>query len=207
MVEQFIDLVRRHEDSFYDFVHRVYLHDSGLFASLMEWIENIIGFLRQGTSAPIDMDLVVDALDEESRQALDVELNKLLKWNQRKKSALFLRKTTKYIPGEETSLPVTMDELGIDEEIMAELRGDEDDQDENDQVTKVEEEHMEDDDSVEEFDPIIEERQRMKRKANRPANIIPPKPKLRTVKTLLPAFKEQVYPILHKFVSENEKDI
>ncbi|KAL2314193.1 hypothetical protein POMI540_2211 [Schizosaccharomyces pombe] len=207
LVEQFIDLVRRHEDSFYDFVHRVYLHDSGLFASLMEWIENIIGFLRQGTSAPIDMDLVVDALDEESRQALDVELNKLLKWNQRKKSALFLRKTTKYIPGEETSLPVTMDELGIDEEIMAELRGDEDDQDENDQVTKVEEEHMEDDDSVEEFDPIIEERQRMKRKANRPANIIPPKPKLRTVKTLLPAFKEQVYPILHKFVSENEKDI
>ena len=47
-VELFIDLVSRHEQAFYHFVHKVQSKGEGLFDSLMRWIELFLTFMREG---------------------------------------------------------------------------------------------------------------------------------------------------------------
>lgn len=45
-VQNFVDLVARHEARFYSFVHQVHSKGSGLFDGLMHWIELFINFIR-----------------------------------------------------------------------------------------------------------------------------------------------------------------
>ena len=59
LVTLFIDLVGRHQNSFYKFVHSAHSHDDGLFESLMSWIESILSFLRDGTGEVVDIDSLV----------------------------------------------------------------------------------------------------------------------------------------------------
>jgi len=47
-VQLFIDLVGRHEQAFYSFVHKVHSKGEGLFDSLMKWIELFLTFVREG---------------------------------------------------------------------------------------------------------------------------------------------------------------
>lgn len=47
-MQTFIDLVNRHEQSFYTFVHKVHSKGSNLFSSLMSWIELFLDFVRDG---------------------------------------------------------------------------------------------------------------------------------------------------------------
>lgn len=49
-VQLFIDLVSRHEQAFYSFVHKVHSKGEGLFDSLMKWIELFLTFIRDGLS-------------------------------------------------------------------------------------------------------------------------------------------------------------
>lgn len=63
-VQTFIDLVDRHEQAFYNFVHKVHSKGSDLFSSLMAWIEIFLDFLRDGIppqadGGPIRIDLDV----------------------------------------------------------------------------------------------------------------------------------------------------
>lgn len=53
-VQTFIDLVDRHEQAFYTFVHKVHSKGSDLFASLMAWIEIFLDFLRDGIPPAAD---------------------------------------------------------------------------------------------------------------------------------------------------------
>ncbi|KAI5796581.1 hypothetical protein EDC01DRAFT_651940 [Geopyxis carbonaria] len=59
-VQSFIDLCARHENNFYKFVHEVHIHDDGLFQNLMGWLEEILGFLRNGprSGRKLDMNLL-----------------------------------------------------------------------------------------------------------------------------------------------------
>ncbi|KAF8845796.1 hypothetical protein BDN67DRAFT_993435 [Paxillus ammoniavirescens] len=50
-VQAFIDLVNRHEQSFYAFVHKVHSKGSGLFENLMQWIERFLTVVREGIGA------------------------------------------------------------------------------------------------------------------------------------------------------------
>jgi hypothetical protein len=50
-VQAFIDLVNRHEQSFYSFVHKVHSKGSGLFENLMQWIERFLTVVREGIGA------------------------------------------------------------------------------------------------------------------------------------------------------------
>ncbi|EPX70854.1 uncharacterized protein SOCG_04104 [Schizosaccharomyces octosporus yFS286] len=202
LVEHYIDLVKRHEDAFYDFVHRVYLHDSGLFSSLMEWIESIISFLHYGSAYPIDMDSIITGLSPEEIDLLSQELKELVEWNHKKKSFLFRKNTAKYASGDESTIPaVNMDELGLDEEILAELRGDGDDEEEyNNSDIEHDEDRM---NESFEYDPVMDERQRQKRKANRLIDGLPAKPEFRIISKLLPTFRDQIYPILARFANES----
>jgi len=63
-VQTFIDLVDRHEQAFYSFVHKVHSKGSDLFASLMAWIEVFLDFIRDGippaaSGGPTRLDLEV----------------------------------------------------------------------------------------------------------------------------------------------------
>jgi len=49
-VQLFIDLVSRHEQAFYSFVHKVHSKGEGLFDSLMKWIELFLTFIREGVA-------------------------------------------------------------------------------------------------------------------------------------------------------------
>ena len=88
-VQAFIDLCARHEHNLYKFIHEVHNHDNGLFSSLMEWIEGILAFLRQGPKGgKLDMNaLFKSALDSgliDARLAMR-EINSLVKWQMARK--------------------------------------------------------------------------------------------------------------------------
>jgi len=58
-VQTFIDLVQRHEQSFYSFVHNVHSKGQGLFDSLMAWIELFLSYAREGISQPLDLEYIL----------------------------------------------------------------------------------------------------------------------------------------------------
>ncbi|KAF8621653.1 hypothetical protein AX15_007669 [Amanita polypyramis BW_CC] len=75
-VQVFIDLVQRHEQSFYYFVHKVHAKGEGLFDSLMHWIELFISVLREGLGEPISLDFLLPHTGEE-RQEIMEEVDKV----------------------------------------------------------------------------------------------------------------------------------
>jgi hypothetical protein len=89
-VQSFIDLCMRHEENFYKFVHEVHLHDDGLFDKLMGWLEDILGFLRQGPAGggKLDMNLLFDeavkagTIDAVKAKA---EIDALIDWQTRRR--------------------------------------------------------------------------------------------------------------------------
>ncbi|KIK68133.1 hypothetical protein GYMLUDRAFT_36970 [Collybiopsis luxurians FD-317 M1] len=58
-VQAFIDLIQRHEQSFYNFVHKVHSKGEGLFDSLMRWIELFLTFMREGLGQPISLEFIL----------------------------------------------------------------------------------------------------------------------------------------------------
>ena len=55
----FVDLVQRHEQSFYNFVHKVHTKGAGLFDSLLRWIELFISFVREGLGDPLSLEFLL----------------------------------------------------------------------------------------------------------------------------------------------------
>lgn len=58
-VQTFIDLVQRHEQAFYSFVHNVHSKGQGLFDSLMAWIELFLSYAREGLPQPVDLEFIL----------------------------------------------------------------------------------------------------------------------------------------------------
>lgn len=88
-VQAFIDLCARHEDDFYKFVHEVHIHDNGLFAQLMDWLEGILEFLRKGPAGgKLDMNALFQGAAE-SKQIDEYkavsEINELIQWQSARK--------------------------------------------------------------------------------------------------------------------------
>ncbi|WVQ71077.1 hypothetical protein IAR50_000602 [Cryptococcus sp. DSM 104548] len=70
-VQTFIDLVQRHEQSFYSFVHKVHSKGHGLFDSLMSWLELFLNYARSGLPGePIDLDFILPASEEERKRVM-----------------------------------------------------------------------------------------------------------------------------------------
>ncbi|GAB7363758.1 hypothetical protein MBLNU230_g4326t1 [Neophaeotheca triangularis] len=88
-VQSFIDLCARHEDDLYKFIHEVHLHDNGLFDKLMNWIEGILDFLRNGPKGgKLDMNaLFAGAVEMKlvDREVAVREINSLIKWQHARK--------------------------------------------------------------------------------------------------------------------------
>jgi hypothetical protein len=66
-VQTFIDLVARHEQAFYGFVHKVHSKGEGLFDSLMKWIELFIGLMREGFGQPLSLEFILPHAGGEER--------------------------------------------------------------------------------------------------------------------------------------------
>lgn len=88
-VQSFIDLCARHEENFYKFVHEVHIHDNGLFAALMGWLEDILEFLRHGPKAgKLDMNALFQGatdMGQIDREKAVSEINALVKWQEQRK--------------------------------------------------------------------------------------------------------------------------
>ncbi|KAK9449839.1 uncharacterized protein V1518DRAFT_414807 [Limtongia smithiae] len=89
LVQKFVDLCERHQESFFRFVHDVHVHDNGLFTKLMVWIEEILQFLRDGPGKTIDI-VQLFALSTSSSGSVDgkvlvSEIDSMIAWNRDRK--------------------------------------------------------------------------------------------------------------------------
>ncbi|KAJ6485044.1 hypothetical protein C8R47DRAFT_980506 [Mycena vitilis] len=75
-VQSFIDLIERHEQSFYNFVHKVHSKGEGLFDSLMRWIELFLTVVREGLGDPVSLEFLLPHTGQE-RQDILMEVDKV----------------------------------------------------------------------------------------------------------------------------------
>ena len=66
-VQIFIDLIQRHEQSFYYFVHKVHSKGEGLFSGLRQWTERFLDVVRNGIGDPISLEFILPHAGEERR--------------------------------------------------------------------------------------------------------------------------------------------
>ncbi|KAG9019527.1 hypothetical protein FRB90_000836 [Tulasnella sp. 427] len=64
-VQTFIDLVQRHEQAFYLFVHKVHSKGEGLFDSLTHWVELFLTFMREGLGQDISLEYLLPHSESE----------------------------------------------------------------------------------------------------------------------------------------------
>ncbi|CAE6409179.1 unnamed protein product [Rhizoctonia solani] len=86
-VQTFIDLVARHEQAFYSFVHKVHSKGEGLFDSLMKWIELFIGLMREGLGSPTSMEFILPHAGGEERAQLVREIDSVALYHYKLKLA------------------------------------------------------------------------------------------------------------------------
>lgn len=101
-VELFINLVGRHQQAFYSFIHKVQTKGEGLFDSLMRWIELFLTFVRDGVSQAgekVSLDFVLPHAGAERTKILE-EVDKVALYHYKLKVAYeakvrkrFLQKT------------------------------------------------------------------------------------------------------------------
>jgi Domain of unknown function in PX-proteins (DUF3818) len=69
-VQTFINLIQRHEQAFYTFVHNVHSKGEGLFDSLMRWIERFLTVIREGLGDPINLECLLPHTGQEREDIL-----------------------------------------------------------------------------------------------------------------------------------------
>lgn len=79
-VQTFIDLVQRHEQAFYSFVHNVHSKGQGLFDSLMGWIELFLGYARDGLPQKLDLEILLP-MDGPQRAAIMKEVDEVAQYH------------------------------------------------------------------------------------------------------------------------------
>src|ERR1700761_4155704 len=75
-VQVFIDLIQRHEQSFYYFIHKVQSKGEGLFSGLMRWTERFLDVVHNGVGKPISLEFILPHAGEE-RKAIIKEIDEV----------------------------------------------------------------------------------------------------------------------------------
>ncbi|KAK8229781.1 hypothetical protein HDK77DRAFT_464532 [Phyllosticta capitalensis] len=199
-VQAFIDLCARHEDNLYKFIHEVHIHDNGLFDSLMGWIEGILEFLRSGPSSgrKLDMNaLVAGALEAGviEKTAAIKEINSLIKWQAARKKWHQDKTRQKMAQGGEEGADMMGMGIGGFKSSDFGLHAD-DIEDLN--LDDAESETYSDEDSDDDADPIVAERNRRARRAEQLKSRAgePQKPQVVELKKLHPAFLNMLRSVL-----------
>ncbi|TCD69697.1 hypothetical protein EIP91_006714 [Steccherinum ochraceum] len=85
-VQMFVDLIQRHEQSFYHFVHKVHSKGEGLFTSLMQWIELFLTLMREGLGQPVSLEFLLPHVGPE-REAIMKEIDDVARYHYKLKLA------------------------------------------------------------------------------------------------------------------------
>ncbi|OBZ85448.1 hypothetical protein A0J61_06499 [Choanephora cucurbitarum] len=96
--QPFIELVKRHEDKFYDFVHNVHAQDkTKLFDSLLGYVNSIFSFVSTGIPTKIDLDAIVTeaGISESEYPALKQEIQSVCEYHLKRKQRHLERKRQK----------------------------------------------------------------------------------------------------------------
>ncbi|OLL25372.1 PX domain-containing protein [Neolecta irregularis DAH-3] len=115
----------RHEQDLYSFVHKVHIHDDGLFKDLVEWIELILHFLRNGTAKVDILGLIRDSGADYDK--VIKEINEIVDWNGRYKQWKVSRLRQKMGLGQTTfekSIPKNLfsgNDFGISDSDLADM--------------------------------------------------------------------------------------
>ncbi|KAF2146615.1 uncharacterized protein K452DRAFT_323745 [Aplosporella prunicola CBS 121167] len=198
-VQAFIDLCARHEDNLYKFIHEVHIHDNGLFDKLMGWIEGILEFLRKGApgGGKLDMNaLVQGALDDgsiEKRTAIK-EINALIRWQAARKKWHQDKTRQKMAQGSDESGGDMMG-LGVGGFRSSDFGLNADDLEELNLEDEVSDAYS-GEDSDDDTDPIVAERNRRKREQLKGSSGEPQKPPIIEVKKLHPSFLTMLRSVL-----------
>ncbi|KAK9366414.1 hypothetical protein V1509DRAFT_629816 [Lipomyces kononenkoae] len=225
LVQKFIDLCERHQESFYRFVHEVHIHDDGLFTKLMLWIEDILRFLRDGPKSTVDMNelfsmatmtevipLEADEKVTVDRDLLMKEIDSMIEWNRQRKAWREQRVRDKLREGQRRANGEDVDDEQIGEDGMDEsewkktipqlLKGgdfglhDDDLEDLAIDHSNMSSDESEDDDD-EWLDPVeYERRARARRNRRHGRNGEPPKPTTVEIPKLVGPFVEQLRMVL-----------
>ncbi|ORX61351.1 hypothetical protein DM01DRAFT_1331961 [Hesseltinella vesiculosa] len=109
----FVDLVKRHERTFYRFVHDIYKHDtSHVFAEILAYVDRVSTFISGGASTgddALDMSTLMDAVlagDADKQEQLKHELDSLHSFYQQRKDWHALRQREKLVASTSTEFDV-----------------------------------------------------------------------------------------------------
>jgi len=100
-VQMFMDLVGRHENAFYHFVHQVHSKGRGLFDDLMRWIELFVNLVRDGLPQPISLEFLLPHAGEE-RMVIMAEVDEIIEYHRKLKVAHHERLRKRVNQGETT---------------------------------------------------------------------------------------------------------
>lgn len=99
-VQAFCDLCARHEQAFYNFVHRVHTKGQDLFDALLHWIERFINLVRDGLPVePFSLEALLPHAGKE-RQDVIAEVDELVDYHRKLKVAAHRRMRRKVVKGE-----------------------------------------------------------------------------------------------------------
>ncbi|ODQ55465.1 hypothetical protein SAICODRAFT_23501 [Saitoella complicata NRRL Y-17804] len=199
LVQSFIDLCARHQESFYRFVHQVHKHDTeGLFDALMRWIELILMLLREGFPQRIDLALLFT--EDIDRQKALQEVDTLIQWNGDRKLWREARLRAKLAAMDDGTVPtsrIKASDFGLDEADVEELAYGED---EADATTMAREQ------ALEEADPVEAERrrrQKMKKLNEVGKHGEPVKPLVHEIRKMHSGFEQRIRDILNDALSSD----
>lgn len=192
MVNDLLGVLKKHQNSIFKFINKVYARDEGFFIDLVQWMALFVEFIKRGKCDQNKLDLL--GLVENSKSADPVivkkELAELQAWlDKRRKTA------SESTAGLKTTddFPVTsqfeLSDLGLTAE------------DVDFGVAEVENENFEEfvlDPSQEVNDPVLLERLRIQKQKDIEARKaqLQPRPLMKETAKLLPAFKTMVFEVL-----------
>ena len=101
-VQTFIDLIGRHEKSFYQFVHQVHTKGQGLFDDLMRWIELFINLVRDGFPQKVSLEFLLPHAGQERAEVM-AEIDAVIEYHRKLKVAHHQRMRRRMIKGETTN--------------------------------------------------------------------------------------------------------
>jgi Domain of unknown function in PX-proteins (DUF3818) len=206
-VQPFIQLIDKHEQNFYSFVHNVHSQDTThLFDDLLAYIDKLFSTMSTGLPGKVDMaKLVEENLNEEQYAQLKVEINKLCDYHLQRKIRHLERTRRKVLEGTGLKDELAMDaETNIRDLAMAEESNGLGMIQDMEELEFLSDSEMSDDDEEEELynsDDSVEEEEedeatRLRKEQQRQQKLddesaVPP-PKLTIIPNLTPAFTRSV---------------
>lgn len=205
VVSAFVNLVQRHQQKFYHFVHQVHTKGSGLFQRLIHWIELFVNYVRDPREAKacglgwIDLEQCL-ALSHVDRACVMKEVDAVIQHVYKLKLQRELKRRRKLVnkavaraadePQEEEAFINTMSEQfgfgsGLQDEIE-ELDGSDDETSDSDPLSS-----SDDDSGPEDADATALRRARMMQ-AEQPAGSSLVAPTTHAIKTMLPTFVQLI---------------